>query len=545
MAKKVVAPPFELKRLHIGWRIVIWVLFAAYFSLFFARPINLTTADLGRHIRNGQYFVEHGEPIQTNYYSYTQPDYPAVNHHWATGVVFYYVWKWVDFYGSSIFYIGVCLFAALLFVWISLKRADDRYVLLLAVILTPLIAYRTEIRPEGLSYVLLGLSYLLLDKYRRGELGFKLALIVFSVLQIAWINFHIFFFLGPTLMGMHFVADLINGLEKEKIKEYIILIVVSSLAGILNPSWLAGLLTPLTIFQEYGYMLVENQSIPFMMERFGSPEFTHTIVVAVFLVIGLVFILIQKQWRKFLPEIFTALFFGILAFMAVRGITMFALITLPVSAKMLEHFIKRLKSSGIKTVSVATLALAILIITIGLLNDENLAQPSKSKLISYYSPIERYDKTPLTSLGLIPGVSESARFFLETGMKGPIFNNYDIGGFLIFHLYGKEAKVFVDNRPEAYSVPFFKEIYIPMQETEETWREYSEKYNINVIWFYRHDNTPWAQPFLLRRVEDYKNWAPVFVDNYTIMFMKRTPENQPWIQQFELPKDMFRSVPGN
>lgn len=521
------------------------MLFAAYFCLFFARPINLTTADLGRHIRNGQYFVEHGEPIQTNYYSYTEPEYPAVNHHWASGVAFYYVWKWVDFNGTSIFYIGVCLFAALLFIWIALKRADDRIVLLLAIFVTPLIAYRTEVRPEGFSYILLGLSYLLLDAYRREQLGFKLALVLFSLLQIVWINFHIFFFLGPTLMGMHFVADLINGLDKPKIKEYVILIVVSSLAGILNPAWLAGLLTPLTIFDEYGYMLVENQSIFFMMERFGSLQFKHTIVLAVLLAIGLVAVVIKKEWKKFLPEIFTILFFGILAFMAVRGITMFALVALPVSAKILDYLVNKLKGGALKATGISLLVVSSLILAIGLLNDNNLAEPKKSEIVSYYSPNERYDKIDMTTTGLIPNISESARFFNETGMKGPIFNNYDIGGFLIFHLYGKEAKVFVDNRPEAYSVPFFKEIYIPMQEDEAKWLEYSQRYNINVIWFYRHDNTPWAQPFLIRRVEDYQNWAPVFVDDFTIMFLKRTPENQPWIERYELPKEMFRSVPNS
>lgn len=530
--------------MHLAWRLVIWILLSVYFCLFFARPINLTTADLGRHIRNGQYFVEHGEPIQTNYYSYTEPDYPAVNHHWASGVVFYYIWKWFDFNGTSWFYILVSLLGALLFVWLAIKWADDRIVLLLTVFITPLIAYRTEVRPEGFSYLLLGLSYLMLDAYRREKLGFKMALLLFSLLQIVWINFHIFFFLGPTLMGMYFVVDLINGLEKQKIKEYLILIVVSSLAGILNPSWLAGLLTPLTIFNEYGYMLVENQSIFFMMERFDKIEFNHTILLAVLLAIGIVFIFIKNDWKKFLPEIFTILFFGILAFMAVRGITMFALISIPIGAKIIDHFLRKISPGALKPTAIAILVLPLLILTIGLLNDNNLAEP-KSKLISYFSPNERYDKIDMTTTGLIPNVNGSARFFLETGMKGPIFNNYDIGGFLIFHLYGKEAKVFVDNRPEAYSVPFFKDIYIPMQEDEAKWKEYSEKYNINVIWFYRHDNTPWAQPFLIKRVEDYQNWAPVFVDDFTIMFLKRIPENQPWIERYELPKDMFRSVPNS
>lgn len=544
MAKKFTPAPIQLKKLPIAGRIVIWLLFSLYLGLFFAKPINLTTADLGRHIINGQYFVENGWPIETNHYSYTEPEYPAVNHHWASGVIFYYVWKLADFKGSSAFYIIVSLLGALLFVWMALRRADDRIVLFIAAFLAPLIAYRTEIRPEGLSYVFLGISYLLLDKFRKKEINFRQGLIYFSILQVAWINCHIFFFLGPTLMALHFIADLINGLDKQRIKEYSILMAVSSMAGIINPFLLEGLLTPFTIFQEFGYMLAENQSVFFMQDRFHSPEFVQVEVLAGLLLVAFIFIAIKKQWRNFLPEILTILFFGGLAFAAVRGITMFALLSIPIGAKIVQYFLYHNKQSIVNVAGFGLLGLPIILMVLGMLNDNDISQPDRSKVFSYYSPIERYNNSPMTGLGLMENINGSADFFKKTGMKGPIFNNYDIGGYLIFHLYGKE-KVFVDNRPEAYSVPFFKEIYIPMQEDEAKWNEYVEKYHINVIWFYRHDNTPWGQPFLIKRVEDYKNWAPVFVDNYTIIFMKRTVDNEPWIKQFELPQEMFRSVPSS
>jgi hypothetical protein len=60
----------------------------------------------------------------------------------------------------------------------------------------------------------------------------------------------------------------------------------------------------------------------------------------------------------------------------------------------------------------------------------------------------------------------------------------------------EKQKVFVDNRPEAYSVAFFDSIYKPMQENDAFFKQMVEKYDINTICFYRHDATPWAQPFL-------------------------------------------------
>ena len=77
-----------------------------------------------------------------------------------------------------------------------------------------------------------------------------------------------------------------------------------------------------------------------------------------------------------------------------------------------------------------------------------------------------------------------------------------------------------------------------MQEDEDTWRAYADQFKINVIYFYRHDATPWAQPFLIRRLND-RFWIPVYVDDYTIIFLKRTIQNEPIIMKYELPRSMF------
>ena len=37
------------------------------------------------------------------------------------------------------------------------------------------------------------------------------------------------------------------------------------------------------------------------------------------------------------------------------------------------------------------------------------------------------------------------------------------------------------------------------------------------------------------------DWAPVFVDAWTIILLKRNAENKSIIDQFEMPKSMFRS----
>ena len=140
----------------------------------------------------------------------------------------------------------------------------------------------------------------------------------------------------------------------------------------------------------------------------------------------------------------------------------------------------------------------------------------------------------------MPNVNASAEFFKQSGLKGPVFSNYDIGGYLIYHLGGRE-KVFVDNRQEAFPSDFFRKVYIPMQEDPAVWKDSQDKYKFNVIYFYRHDITPWGQSFLIERIRD-PQWAPVFADDYTVIFARRGSMDQGIIDRYELPKSMFRVV---
>ncbi|PIP87416.1 hypothetical protein COW81_00305, partial [Candidatus Campbellbacteria bacterium CG22_combo_CG10-13_8_21_14_all_36_13] len=61
-------------------------------------------------------------------------------------------------------------------------------------------------------------------------------------------------------------------------------------------------------------------------------------------------------------------------------------------------------------------------------------------------------------------VDGAVNFVLENDIQGNMFNNFDIGGYLIYRLY-PDRKVFVDNRPEAYPAEFFEKVYKPMQES--------------------------------------------------------------------------------
>ena len=506
--------------------IVVSLCIIFFLSLFIFEKINLTTADIGRHIENGKLLVHGGEGISrsallhTNFFSFTHPEFPFVNHHWGSGIIFYTIYIVLGFFGLSLLYSGLIIATVLILFYLFKDRLPLWVSIPTTLALIPLIADRIEVRPEGFSYLFISSTIALLYAYRQGHLNQRW-LYAIPVISLFFVNMHIYFILMPCIVGA-FLFETLAQRDFKKSKHLVIALIASTLALFINPYGPKGVLYPLTIFQNYGYLVVENQSIPFLV-KYGivNPNFFWWKLVTAFM-LSLGFILFIKHRKSFPVALFgIALVFAVLSFSQIRHFALYGIALMPFflhGAYLLYKppISKESKENHIIASTITTILLIIIILI-------------------HFSPNLPWSRD--WGFGLKSDVNSSIEFFKKENLRGPIFSNYDIGGYLIFHTYPKE-KIFVDNRPEAYPAEFFEKVYKPIQENSETWKEELEKQNFNVIYFYRHDLTPWAQKFLISRIED-PDWAPVFVDNYTIIFVKRNPENAAIIKAYELPKSMF------
>ena len=48
--------------------------------------------DIGRHIKFGEIIWQTKTVFQVNLVSFTAPDYPFINHHWLSEVIFYFMY---------------------------------------------------------------------------------------------------------------------------------------------------------------------------------------------------------------------------------------------------------------------------------------------------------------------------------------------------------------------------------------------------------------------------------------------------------------------
>jgi hypothetical protein len=77
-----------------------------------------------------------------------------------------------------------------------------------------------------------------------------------------------------------------------------------------------------------------------------------------------------------------------------------------------------------------------------------------------------------------------------------------------------------------------------MQADNNVWAVKAKELDFQVIFFYRLDMTEWGQRFLVQRISD-PEWAPIFVDGYTLIMARRGGANQAIIDLHELPREMF------
>lgn len=508
-----------------------YILFLGGICLFFAftifTPINLVSADLGRHLANGRLLLTNPELLTTNFFSYTYPHFSFYNHHWGFGFITFQVFKNFGFLGLSFFYVLLSLLSIVGVIYLALKKSTPIITLSLSLLLFPLWILRTEIRPEVISLFFSVLLCLLLDFSQ------KLSLKKFFIIPIIftfWINCHVLFPLGFIILGYYWPVWILDNLKNSSAKlfeiiflsregrKWIFLFILSFLFLLINPIGFNLLKAPYLLSLNYGYQILENQNLWFLFQRNLWGEYVISwAIVFVFSIVLTVSLFLKKCLDKstILSSLFLFFLWG-LSFNTARAVTYASILALPLLAQLITQLRSKLHRYFLPIFFSITIA---------------------GTQLSFWNQ-HQFFSAIFYGNNFLSFQQKSIDFFKEQNLKGPIFNNYDIGGFLIFNLYPKE-KVFVDNRPEAYPAEFFSNIYIPAQQDDLEWKKLDEQYQFNIIYFYRHDLTPWAQSFLRHRINDRANWAPIYIDNFVILFLKRQTSNLLIINKWELPQDIF------
>jgi len=480
--------------LYVYSPLIFFLLFIAFFH-----SITAINQDLGRHILTGKLILHEFSVPKVNLYSYTYPDFPFINHHYLSEVIFYIIQSSLGFSWLLLIMSLIALCSFLLIYIFSVKRFGYFVPALLSLFYLPVLFERTDLRPEIFSFLFLSLFVVILYLNRESKTKLIFLLIPF---QLLWTQMHIYFFIGPFVIFLFLLEMLIAKRKKILHSSLLIVFLLSCLTMIFNPNGLNGALYPLQVFNNYGYAIEENQTVFFLYSLgFNKPSFPFFLLSVFTLAIAL--IASKKSFR--LIDLLLGLSFSIFAFIAVRNFPLFVLATfiptcygLAILKRSLSrlHLLGALQKRFYFKVVVNCLMFLLLI--------WEYSNVISSRNVGSTLPNE---------------VGAAVNYFEKENLQGPIFNNFDIGSYLSYRLYPRE-RVFIDGRPEAYPADFIQKTYIPMQQDPDNFSKADAKYKFSTIIFSHTDQTPWAATFL-QNILNNKDWTTVYLNDTVVILTRR------------------------
>ncbi|MDD2823196.1 MAG: hypothetical protein PHQ59_03895 [Candidatus Daviesbacteria bacterium] len=451
--------------------------------------------DLGRHLKTGEIIINSLSVPYINLFSYTNANFPFINHHFLFGVIIY---LWSKFFDLQLFlHIKILIIlTAVLLTFLNTKRTQSILLLPLGYLFLHVLRERTDLRPEIFSFLFTSVTVWVLERFYSNKSS-KLIFIL-PIIQFFWINIHIYFFVGFLLQGIYLI-DLFLRKEVQKFKALLFIFVGSLILCLINPNTINGLLYPLQIFSNYGYSIAENQNL-FLLERLGftDPNFIFVKLCVLLIIFTLIISILKKPY--IIKNNLISLQGIFLALVSIRGFPYIFYLSFPFIFLSLNNAEVNKKS------------LALFICTTFLLIIESAFYLNGS----YY----KENKIPAEpKLILQENGKKALDFLLQNDLPQPIYNNFDIGSYIIYRAYPK-YKVFVDGRPEAYPADFFTNIYIPSQSDYSYFKELDNKYKFQTVVFSITDQTPWGKSFLRSIIKD-DSFATVYLDNFIIILIKR------------------------
>ncbi len=455
--------------------------------------------DLGRHIKMGEIIWNTGSVAKTNLFSYTNPDFPFINTHWLFGVVAYLAGQTTGLQALLVLKIIIILSS----VWLTLKiiPKENRLLLLpIGFIFLHVLRERIELRPEIFSFLFTSITLFILYQFLESKL--KKTLFFLPLIQLIWINTHIYFFVGLVLQAIFLIVLIYQklALHPKGIKLTILAAVfgLSTLVSLINPNGIAGLFYPLNVKQNYGYTIVENQTMFFLENiNFKDPNFLFVKIAVLITALSSVVGFIRK---KLTVLAVTLSLFGVtLALLNVRSFPYLVFLSLPA---VLINF-GPIKKPKFYIPLQGLFILLLLFESIFYLNG------------NYYLYKDE-DNRP--ALSFIESGRGALNFVNSNNLPGPIFNNFDIGSYISFRSY-PQIKVFVDGRPEAFPKEFFTNTYIPLQYDYNKFKALEKDLGLQTVIFSHTDQTPWAAAFLPQIVKD-PAWKLVYIDGFMVVFVK-------------------------
>lgn len=515
------------------------VLLGVFCLIFVIAHSAIFDLDIWLHLKSGEVILKNGIIPFKDIFSFTLPGKPWNNHEWLFQVLAYFIYsKWqID---ALIFLESFVITLSFLVLFLIGYRIIKSYIE--AAVLILLIAYacagRFNIRPDIFSLFFFAL-YLYIIKFHIDKKSIWLLL----PLQVLWVNFHGYFFLGPLLIFLLITAEFLRrrmkflpwqwkeesaltGSAYNRLKKLFFFVV---LACFLNPRGLGGALYPLYVFKE---VLVGKTHIFFEHIQELQPTFEMVKPFSAYTLAALLsgtFMLINFKRLKII-DILLVLFFFPFALKA-RNVAFFAFIGYSIIISYLALLLNKIFMNikieipfRQRIFYLFRYGMAIiLIVWLGIKTNRVLIR-------SYYDFQNKQFTSGLLGIADENYPKQAVDFILANDMPANMFNDFNSGAYLIGRAY-PQRKVFIDGRTEFYGPEFFRQYQDIIEGNVFAFERIMDKYQITAI-LLTMSRTSMAG--IVKHIYKSPQWKLVFLDENAVVFLKDIPSNRVLIEKYKI-----------
>jgi hypothetical protein len=450
--------------------------------------------DLWWHLAQGREDAA-GRLVHANVFNFIYADYPQPYTPWLFDLGGYVAWRAAGGAGIQIAQASLLTLTFVVLYLACRQRASPSAALAILLLGFFVLEPRAIPRPHLASFAGVAACTFLIERARRlrsaTPLGWGIPIVAL------WSNLHAECIFGVLLVGIFTCAEIVrpSALPRHEARRTAVLA--------------AGCLAA-TMVSPYGWglwrYLYENWHVPQVLTiaELQAPYLPG--YRAFFVYLGLAALLMLAQWRSIaLWELGAAALFAALGVEFLRFTPLVVLVTAPALAGRIERVI----AHGLDRRAVLATALAAALV----ISRQPLA------ILTRLQPGTRAVAPPLF---FSPGLPA---FVKATGLRGPVFNSMNLGGYLAWELY-PDTRIFQDGRLQAVPPGHFLSI-IRASRSQPEWNTLAAAVDWAVLSLPRPNQLSGAGQF------PAAEWASVFWDEAVEVLVRRGGRFGPLVEHYE------------
>lgn len=491
---------------HMAAAVVLGLIFLSRMAKFFE-------PDFFMHIRIGQWIWETKSIPHSDVFSHVAFGRPWTDHEWLFQVILYGLYQLGGWLLLSL--VRSLILAASYYVTLRTCRLLElpwSWSLSLTILAASMAMGSVEFRPQVITYFLFPLYLHIMLKYLMTG---QAALWLLPVLMVPWANMHgafvAVFVLAAILIageGLKHVAQRFQiGLAGElvpleRLVRLSAIMVVTFAVTVINPYGTEMWLFPFKVIQHPIFLQMIFEWMP--------PEFPfftpYWVVLAVF------FVIIVVCWQSLdFRNVFVLLAWTYLSLSARRNIVLFGYVAAPLFGQLFWQFSNYLHTRLHGKLAKLRLLPSALLYAYTVYLIYAVAQTLIHASVHEFG------------IGVNSTVPVRAADFIQRHKpSGEMFNEYNVGGYLIYRLF-PDYKVFQDGRVDVYGPNLFYQ-YKVAESGSPAWRTAVNKYNIN-LFVLTHGGIKYPRN-LASQLDDDPEWDLVYFDDLCLIYVRNSGPNR-------------------